>query len=89
MIHYSKIFIETPKKLELLSATWTEYKHHNTLKFLDCLALNSAITFVSKPYTGRISDKEVTLKSVFLHLLPRDSNIISGKGFNLFDEFAA
>ena len=45
IIDYSEIFIETPKHLELQSATWSEYEHHNTLKFLVCVAPNSAITF--------------------------------------------
>ena len=29
-----EIFIETPKGLETQSAIWSEYKHHNTVKFL-------------------------------------------------------
>ena len=45
IIDYSEIFIESPKNLELQSATWSEYKHHNTLKFLVCVTPNSAITF--------------------------------------------
>ena len=56
--------------------------------FLVCVTPNSAITFVSKAYTGRISDKEITLKSVFLDMLSRYSNIMADKGFNLFDECA-
>ena len=63
VIDCSEIFIETPKNLELQSPTRSEYKHHNTLKFLVCVAPNSAITFVPKAYTGTISDKEITLKS--------------------------
>ena len=55
IIDSSKIFIEIPKNLELQSATWSEYKHHNTLKFLVCVSPNSTLTFVSKAYTGRIS----------------------------------
>ena len=77
------------KNLELQSATWSEYKHHNALKFLVCVAPNSAITFVSKAYTGRISDKEITLKSGFLGMLPMYSNKMADKGFNIFDECAA
>ena len=44
---------------------------------------------MSKAYTGRISDKEITLKSGFLDMLPRYSNIMTDKGFNLFDKCAA
>ena len=88
IVDCSKIFIEILKNLELQSATWSEYKHHNALKFLVCVAPNSAITFVSKAYTGRISDKEITLKSGFLGMLPMYSNKMADKGFNIFDECA-
>ena len=86
IIDYSEIFIETPKNLELQSATWSDYKHHNTLKFLICVAPNSAITFISKAYTGRISDNAITLKSGFLNIIPRCSSIMADKGFNIDDD---
>ena len=44
---------------------------------------------MSKGYTSRISDNKITLKSGFLDMLPRYSNIMADKGFNLFDECAA
>ncbi|XP_065683918.1 uncharacterized protein LOC124809504 [Hydra vulgaris] len=64
IIDCSEIFIETPKDLELQSATRSEYKHHNTLKFLIGVAPNSSIIFVSKAFTGRI--KCVARKNYFL-----------------------
>ena len=82
-----EIFIETPKKLELQSAIWSEYNHHNTLKFLVCIAPNSTITFVSKAYPGRIKDEEITLKSVFLDMLSSYSNVMVEKGFNLISQY--
>ena len=88
IIDCSEIFIETPKNLELQSATWSDYKHHNTLKFLVCVAPNSAITFISKAYTGRISDKAITLKSEFLDIIPRYSSITTDKDFNILDDCA-
>jgi len=60
IIDCSEIFFETPKDLELQSATWSDYKHHNTMKFLISITPNSFITFVSEAYTGRISDKALT-----------------------------
>ena len=59
IIDCSEVFIETPRDLELQCATWSEYKHHNTIKFLVEVAPNSAITYVSPFYTGRISDKKI------------------------------
>ncbi len=30
----SDVFVETPNDLQLQSSTWSNYKHHNTAKFL-------------------------------------------------------
>ena len=80
--------LETPKNLELQSATWSDYKHHNTLKFLVFVAPNSAITFISKACTDRISDKAITLKLEFLDIIPRYSSITTDKDFNILDDCA-
>ena len=88
IIHCREVFIETPKSLELQSATWSEYKHHNTVKFLVCVAPNSSVIYVSEGYTGRISDKALTKDSGFLDEIPPFCSIMADKGFNLFDECA-
>ena len=89
IIDCSEIFIETPKDLELQSATWSEYKHHNTIKFLISITPSSFITFVSEPYTGRISDKAITNECGFLETVPAFSMLMADKGFNLIDECCA
>ena len=89
IIDCSEVFIETPKDLEIQSATWSDYKHHNTIKFLISVAPNSAITYVSKFYTGRISDKKLTLHSKFLDILPQYCTLLADKGFDLMQECAA
>ena len=67
IIDWSEIFIEIPKDLvEMQSATWSEYTHRNNVKVLIYVAPNSGITFISKAYTGRLSDKKITLESGFL-----------------------
>ena len=66
------------------SATWSEYKHHNTVTFV-----NSGITFISKAYTGRLSDKKIKLESRFLDHIPQFTTIMADKGFNLIDECTA
>lgn len=77
IIDCSEIFIETPKNLELQSATWSEYKHHNTIKFLISVLPNSFINFVSEPYTGRISDKAIVNDTNFLNILPPYSTLMA------------
>ena len=89
IIDCSEVFIETPKDLELQCATWSEYKHHNTIKFLVGVAPNSAITYVSPFYTGRISDKKLTMHCNFLDLVPMHSTIMADKGFDLMKECTA
>ena len=89
IIDCSEVFIETPKNLEFQSSSWSEYKHHNTVKFLICVAPNSSITFISKAYTGRISDKKITQECNFLDEIPAHCSIMADKGFNLSDECTA
>ena len=65
IVDFTEVFIETTKSLELQSATWSEYKHHKTVKFLVCVAPNSSVIYVSEDYIGRISDKALSKDSVF------------------------
>lgn len=89
IIDCSEVFIETPKNLDLQFATWSNYKHHNTLKFLVSVAPNSAITFLSPIYLGRISDKTITKESGYLDELNDYDHIMADKGFPIHDECAA
>ena len=70
IIDCSELFIETPQAHDLQASTWSTYKHHNTLKYLVGVAPNSSIVYVSKAYTGRISDKEITILQVIWTLFP-------------------
>lgn len=86
IIDCSEVFIETPKDPNLQNATWSNYKHHNTIKFLIGIAPNSAITFLSPMYGGRTSDKEITLDSGFLDKCESYDMIQAYKGFNIREE---
>ncbi len=48
------------------SSTWSQYKHHNTVKFLVACTSNGAVSFVSPLYVGSISNVELTRESGFL-----------------------
>ncbi|XP_065679810.1 uncharacterized protein LOC124806259 [Hydra vulgaris] len=88
IFYCSEIFVETPKNLELQSAIWSEYKHHNIMKFLVSVTSSSFINFVSEAYTGRISDKAITLDCDYLTKFPPYSSIMAYKGFNIAIECA-
>ena len=84
-----EVFIETPKSLELQKLTWSEYKHHNTVKFLIGCLHNSSVSFLSCSYPGVISDKKIVEESNFLDTCPRYSYIMADKGFSIQDNCAA
>ena len=78
-----EVFCERPKSLKARAQTWSNYKHHNTVKFLIAIAPQGVISFVSKGWGGRASDKHITENSGILsHLLPGDQ-ILADRGFNV------
>ena len=60
IIDATELFIETPKDHKNQRLTWSNYKHHNTMKIRLAVASNFSIIFVSKAYSGSISDKALT-----------------------------
>ena len=87
IIDTSEIFIETPSDLRMQSSTWSQYKHHNTFKFLIACTPNGAICFVSPVYVGSISDVELTRCSGLLDELKDKPGItiMADKGFTIKD----
>lgn len=86
IIDCSEVFIERPKSLALQYATWSEYKHHNTIKFLVGISPSGFITFLSDCYGGRKTDKFITQDSGFYENLERDDEIMADRGFTIQEE---
>ena len=86
IIDCSELFVEIPQDHNFQVLTWSTYKHHNTLKFLIGVAPNSCIIFISKAFSGRISDKECTIDCGYLDEVPACSTIMCDKGFDITDE---
>ena len=87
IIDGSEIFIETPTDLQMQSSTWSQYKHHNTAKFLIACTPNGAVSYVSPLYVGSISDVELTHISGFLTKLEDKPgiSIMADRGFLVKD----
>ena len=45
-----EIFIERPHNLTARAQTWSNYKHHNTIKYLISITPSGAVNFISQPY---------------------------------------
>ena len=84
----SETFIETPSDLQIQSSTRSNYKHHNTFKFLVGCPPNGAINFVSAFYMGSISDMELTHVSGVIEKLRRKQGIsfMADRGFTIQDQ---
>ncbi|KAL5464162.1 hypothetical protein EMCRGX_G033131 [Ephydatia muelleri] len=87
IIDGSEIFIETPTDLQMQSSTWSQYKYHNTAKFLIACTPNGAVSYVSPLYVGSISDVELTPISGFLTKLEDKPgiSIMADQGFTVKD----
>ena len=87
IIDGSEIFIETPSDLHMQSSTWSQYKHHNTTKFLVASTPNGGICYVSPLYVGSISDVELTRISGFINKLQDKPgiSIMADRGFTIRD----
>ena len=59
IIDCTEIFIERPKFLFAQAVTWSDYKKHNTVKYLIAISPTGYIMFVSDSYGGRTSDAHI------------------------------
>ncbi len=88
IIDATEFFIETPKDPKVQCCTYSSYKHHHTAKCIICCAPNSTITFISKVYGGRASDKACLLDSGLLDLHDPYDMTQTDKGFDIENECA-
>ena len=62
----TEIFIERPSNLQARAQTWSEYKHHNTIKVLVAITPQGTISFLSKvEHQTNISQNIVVFLIIF------------------------
>jgi hypothetical protein len=86
IIDCTEVFLETPNNLQVRTDTWSDYKHHNTAKFLISITPSGMISYVSQGWGGRTSDKYITENSGFLDLVEPYDKILADRGFPIAED---
>ena len=85
IIDATEIFTQVPSSLKSQSQTWSDYKHHNTWKVVVGVTPNGCIVFVSKLWSGRVSDRQLTQDSGLFDQLESGDNVMADRGFAIED----
>ena len=80
-----EVFCERPNSLKARAQTWSNYKHHNTIKFLIGISPQGAIVFILRGWGGRVSDQHLTEHCGILEYLHPGDQILADRGFNIQD----
>ena len=82
----AEVFIEKPKPWNCQAATWSDYKHLNTINVLVGISPSGFITFLRSCCGGRASHKFITKDSGFYDLLERDDVVMADRGFQIQED---
>ncbi|XP_015112563.1 uncharacterized protein LOC107038160 [Diachasma alloeum] len=86
----TEVPIKRTKCLKCRLGTYSNYKGTQTLKFLLGVTPSGLTSFVSNAFGGRVSDKQIVVKSQLLEkMIPNNDSVIVDKGFIIDCECAA
>jgi hypothetical protein len=79
----TEIFVQNPSKFDARKQVYSNYKHHNTFKFLVGVSPQMGITYVSTMHGGRASDKFITsdAEDLLLNLESSKGSVMADRGF--------
>ena len=83
-----EIFIERASNLESRANTYSNYKSHNTVKYLISMAPQGSVNFISKGWGGRTSDKTLTENCGYLENLVTGDVVLADRGFTVKESIA-
>nr|XP_037872963.1 uncharacterized protein LOC101736528 isoform X2 [Bombyx mori] len=89
IIDGTEIGIQKPSQPDTQKASFSSYKHKNTLKFLVGASPGGLLTYVSNGYAGSASDRQIVERSKLLQICDSGDSIMADRGFNVQDLFAS
>ena len=78
-----EVFFEKPSNLLARAQTFSNYKHHNTIKILIGITPQGSISFVSESQRERTSDKFLTENCGFLDKLVPEDVVMADRAFTV------
>ena len=79
----TEIYIERPHDLHLQAQTWSDYKKHNTAKVLVVITPRGRISYLSKAWGGRASDRHIVMNSGFMDTVEQYDQYLADRGFTI------
>ena len=84
----TEIPIQIPSNPRSQRATFSTYKHRNTVKVLVGCTPGGLVSYISDAYGGSASDRQLIERSGIIDLCEPGDSIMADKGFNVQDLFA-
>lgn len=84
-----EVYTETSSNINNAASCWSNYKHHETIKFLIGITSQGTISHISEAWGGRTSDKFVAENSGFLNLILPGDIVLADRGFLIQDSVKA
>ena len=84
-----ELFIQRPKNLTTQKLTWSDYKHHQKVKYLIAVdPKTGCVIFISKGFSGCSSDRLVVEESGMVDCIRPGQRIMADRGFTIRDILA-
>ena len=83
-----EIFVERSARLDNRCSTYSNYKSHNTCKYLISITPQGFVNFVSFGWGGRSSDRKITEDSGYLNYITPSDQVLADRGFNIAEVIA-